>query len=181
MKNKKRLIIAIITIIIVVALGYYIYNNIDIQRNKEDEYQDYTPQEEISDEQLRQTKIILYFINSETGEIDTETRIIDANNLISNPYKELVEQLNKGPQSTKLTKAIQDGTVINDVALNGNTVVINVSAEFLNFQNDDNKFKIINTIVNTLTNLKEVENVRFLIDGNENEKIMDTYTKNKIQ
>ena len=101
--------------------------------------------------------------------------------MISNPYKELVEQLNKGPQSTKLTKAIPDGTVINDVALNGNTVVINVSAEFLNFQNDDNKFKIINTIVNTLTNLKEVENVRFLIDGNENEKIMDTYTKNKIQ
>ena len=37
--------------------------------------------------------------------------------------------------------------------------------------------KIINSIVNTLTNLKEVESVKFLINGEVNDKIADTYVK----
>ena len=63
MKRKK--IIAIITLILIILFSIFIYKNIKIE--KEDEYQNYTPQEEISEEQTRQTKITLYFANSETG------------------------------------------------------------------------------------------------------------------
>ena len=42
-----------------------------------------------------------------------------------------------------------------------------------------NKLKIINSIVNTLTNLKEINSVKFLINGEINDKISDTYIKNK--
>ena len=56
---------------------------------------------------------------------------------------------------------------------------INFSNEFLNYENEENKLKIINSIVNTLTNLKEINSVSFLINGEKNEKISEIYLKNK--
>ena len=64
---KKKKIIAIITLILILILAFFIYKNVSIEKNKNNEYQDYTPQEEISEEQTRQTKVILYFENIETG------------------------------------------------------------------------------------------------------------------
>ena len=75
MKRKK--LIAIITLILIIILGFLVYKNVSIEKNKEDKYQDYTPQEEISEEQNRQTKVTLYFQNIETGELDTEVKIMD--------------------------------------------------------------------------------------------------------
>ena len=176
-KNKKKIII-IITLILIILIAYFIYKNISIEK-QENDYQDYTPQEEISDEQLRQTKVLLYFTNIETGNLETEIKIVDANTLIKNPYKELIELLLKGPQSSNLKKIIPDGTVLHDVTLENSCAIVNVSNEFLNFENDENKLKMINSIVNTLTNLKEVDSIRFLINGEVNEKLSDTYVKNK--
>ena len=105
MKKNRKKIIAIITLILIIVLAIFIYNNISIEKNV-DEYQDYTPQEEISEEQMRQTKLILYFANSETGELESETQIIDANSLIKDPYRELINLLIKGPQSSNLKKLI---------------------------------------------------------------------------
>lgn len=180
MKKNKKKIIAIITILIIIIAGYFIYKNVSIEKmeNNVDEYQDYTPQEEISEEQLRQTKVILYFANSETGELETEIKIIDANTLIKNPYKELVSLLIKGPQSSNLKKIIPEGTILHDVTVENSCAIINVSNEFLNYESEENKMKIINSIVNTLTNLKEVKSVKFLINGEQNEKLAEEYVKN---
>lgn len=176
MKRKK--IIAIITAILIIALAFFVYKNVSIEKNKQDEYQDYIPQEEISEEQTRQTKVTLYFENIETGELETEIKIMDANALINSPEKELMNLLIKGPQSTNLKKLIPEGTFLHDVKLEKSCVVINVSNEFLNFENEENKLKIINSIVNTLTNLKEIDSVKFLINGEVNEKLPDIYVRN---
>ena len=177
MKSKKKIIT--ILVIILLAIGVFlIFNNIEIKK-VEDEYQNYTPQEEISEEQMRQTKVILYFENVETGELETETKIIDANLLIEKPYNQLFELLNKGPQSSNLKKLIPDGTILNDIIIENSCAIINVSNEFLNYENEENKLKLINSIVNTLTNLKEIDSVKFLIYGEENEKLPDFYLKNK--
>ena len=179
--KKKKIIIAIITLIIILIIGYLIFKNVSIEKigdNAED-YQDYTPEEEISDEQLRQTKLVLYFANAETGELETEIKIVDANTLLENPYKEMVSLLIKGPQSSNLKKLIPEGTNLHDVKLEGSCVVINLSNEFLNFENEDIKLKTINSIVNTLTNLKEVDSIKFLINGEENEALSETYVKSK--
>ena len=88
-----------------------------------------------------------------------------------------MQLLLKGPQSSSLEKIIPDGTVVHDVTVENRCATINVSNEFLNYENDENKMKIINSIVNTLTNLKEVESVKFLINGEVNDKIADTYVK----
>lgn len=176
--NRKR-IISIITIILIAVVVFLVYKNISIEKTENNEYQDYTPEEEISEEQMRQTKVILYFANAETGELETEIKIVDANTLIKNPYKQLVELLIKGPQSSNLKKIIPEGTLLHDVTLENSSAIVNVSNEFLNFENEEQKLKIINSIVNTLTNLKEVDSIRFLINGEANEKLADTYIKNK--
>ena len=176
-KRKKKLIIFIITIIVVIIVGCYIYKNISIEKNNVDEYQDYTPQEEITEEQMRQTKVILYFENTETGELDTEIKLIDAKDLIENPYKELINLLIKGPQSSNLKKLIPEGTIVHDVTVENSCAKINLSQEFLNYENEEQKLKIINSIVNTVTNLKEISSVKFLINGEENEQLKDVYVK----
>ena len=61
--KSKRMLGAIITIILIIIGIYFLFKNIEIKKI-ENEYQDYIPQEEISDEQSRQTKILLYFENS---------------------------------------------------------------------------------------------------------------------
>ena len=145
---KKKRVIAIIVFIIIIIMGFLIYKNVSIE-NKEDEYQDYVPEEEISEEQMRQTKVVLYFANNETGELETEIKVVDANTLIKNPEKQIMELLIKGPQSSSLKKLIPDGTVLNDIKIEESCAIINVSKEFLNYQNDEEKYNIINSIVNS--------------------------------
>lgn len=176
MKRKK--IVAIISLIFIIVLAFFVYKNVSIEKSQNDEYQDYTPQEEISEEQNRQTKVTLYFANAETGELETEIKIIDADTLINNPEKELMNLLIKGPQSSNLKKLIPEGTVLHDVKIDKSCAIVNVSNEFLNFENEENKLKIINSIVNTLTNLKEINSIKFLINGEENEKLQDIYVRN---
>ena len=173
MKRKK--IIAIIALILIILLVIFVLKNISI--NKNEDYEEYTPQEEISEEQTRQTKVTLYFENIETGELDKETKIVDANMLINNPEKELVNLLIKGPQSSNLKRIIPEGTVVHDIKIDKSCAIINVSSEFLNYENEENKLKAINSIVNTLTNLKEIDSIKFLINGEESEKLSDVYMK----
>ena len=174
---KRRKLIAIITFLLILMLAFFVYKNISIEKKK-DEYQDYTPQEEISEEQSRQTKVTLYFENIDTGELETEIKVMDANILINNPEEELINLLIKGPQSSNLKKLIPDGTVLHDIKIEKSCAIINVSNEFLNYENEENKLKIINSIVNTLTNLKEIKSIKFLINGENNEKLSDIYLKN---
>ena len=174
---KKKRIISIISLLLIILMVFIIYKNINIVKKENNEYQDYTPQEEISDEQAMQTKVILYFENIETGELDSEIRLIEANKLIKEPEKEIMNLLIKGPQSSNLKKLIPDGTVIHDINIKNSCAEINLSNEFLELGDEKNKLKIINSIVNTLTNLKEINSVKFLINGEINEKLPDTYVK----
>lgn len=175
--NKKK-IIAILTLILIILLGVVIYKNITIEKVKEDNNKDYTPQEEISEEQNRQTKVILFFENTETGELESEIKLVDSNKLINKPEKELINFLIKGPQSSNLKKIIPDGTVVHDVNVKNSCAEINFSTEFLEFGDEKNKLKIINSIVNTLINLKEINSVKFLINGEVNQMLDDVYMKN---
>ena len=83
MKNKKYFIIFIILFLIILIGGYYILR---IVKNKKEEniLQDYTPEQEITEEQNRQTIVSLYFINKETKQISPEARLIDITEIINN-------------------------------------------------------------------------------------------------
>ena len=62
MNNKKIVMYVSILILILIVLGagFLIYKN---NKKNKNQNQEYIPQEEITDEQLRQTIITLYFFN----------------------------------------------------------------------------------------------------------------------
>lgn len=176
--KKNKLIFIIILAIIIIAIIIFTVNKFGDNSKEKDEYQNYIPEEEISEQQARQTIVTLYFVNKETGKIDSEARLIDAVTLIDNPYQELVNLLISGPKNDKLNKIIPEGTKINSATRQGDCVIVDFSEEFLNcLENEENKNNAINSIVNTLTELNEVNSVKFLIDNNENENIKDTFIR----
>ena len=85
MKNKKifMYVSIIFIVLILLCVGYLIYNN--IKKNSDKIIYEYTPEEEITDEQLRQTVITLYFLNKDNYNISPEARQIDAKELLDNP------------------------------------------------------------------------------------------------
>ena len=175
--NRKKIIIIILLILGISALGgYLIFNK---TQNKEDENKieinDYTPQEEISEEQLRKTIISLYFNNIETNTLMPEARLIDVKILAKNPYEEIVNLLIEGPKSDKLEKTIPEGTKLNKAEIKGDVVYLDFSKEFIENHKggSEEESKTIYSIVNTLLELNEVNSVRILIDGEENKSFKD--------
>lgn len=138
--------------------------------NKNDEILDeYIPEVEISDEEFRKTVVTLYFEDETANKVSSEARIIDPKELLREPYTALIGMLLSGPKDSNLKSIIPDGTKVLGTTLNGSCVTVNLSKEFIEKAPDDvnRKCDMIYTIVNTLTELKEVESVKFLIDGEE--------------
>mgnify|MGYP004636292281 CR=1 FL=1 len=174
--NTKKILIILLIIGIIAIGGYLIFNK--IQNNKVEnqiEIKDYTPQEEISEEELRKTIISLYFNNKETNTLMPEARLIDVKILAKNPYEEIVNLLIKGPKSDKLEKVIPEGTILNEAEIIGNVVYLDFSKEFIENHKggSEEESKTIYSIVNTLLELNEVKSVRILINGEENKSFKD--------
>lgn len=171
MKKKEGILIIFILILLVLGISIFIFLN-----NKNKISEEYVPQEEISDEQLRQTIITLYFKNKENGEITSEARKADVSILIKDPYNYLINELINGPKNNKLEKLIPEEVKINSTKLEGDVLIVDLSKEFiLNAPQDkEEQIKIIKSIVNTVTELTEVNYIRILIDGEENKGFSDS-------
>lgn len=167
---KKVLIIIIVLIIIVIAITYFVKNI-----KKDDNYEEYEPEEEISEEQERQTMISLYFINKTTKEVEPEVRLIDVKELIADPYTIIINKLIEGPKNENHEKVIPEGTMLIGASMEGDVLKLNFSAEFVNNHKGgkEEEEKTIESIVNTATELTEVNSVRILINGEENQKFKD--------
>ena len=174
---KPKTIVLILVFVILCGAVWLVYVNLFDTEKQPDEVAnttEITPGEEMTEEQERQTMISLYYTNTETNSLMPEARVIDAKNLLENPYKTLLEYLIEAPKTEKLKSSIPEGTRINGAALSGNTVIIDLSKEFMSGQSEENVNLAINSIVNTLTELNEVSSIKVLIDGKENVKIEGT-------
>lgn len=168
-KKIKKVAVIIVLIILLVLLIWL------LTKDREVELIEYIPEEEITEEQSRQTMVKLYFKNKETGELDTETRIIDVKDLASNPYEVLVKMLIEGPKNNELERLIPEETNLNKVEFQKNVVVIDFFESFIkNHQGGlEEESKTIYSIVNTLTELTEVDGVKILINGEEGKAFLD--------
>lgn len=175
MKNKKIIMYTgiILIVIILLGVGYIIYNK--IKSNKEEILYEYIPEEEITSEQLRQTVITLYFLDSDTYELTPEARQIDAKELLDNPYEKLINLLIEGPKNEKLLKLIPENTKLNSAQVKDSILYIDFSEEFIKEQNlgKEQEELILKSIVNTVTELTEINKVAFLINGKENKGYPD--------
>lgn len=175
MNKKIILIIIILAILIGVGVWYFFF----FSKNNEQQVNEIIPEEEISEEQMRQTIVSLYFYNESAKSLASEGRLIDAKELVEDPYRKLMELLIEGPQNTSLSKTIPDGTRVNKAELKGETLYLDLSKEFIeNHQGGEEQESItIYSIVNTMTNLTEVNAVKILIDGKENQAFKDNKIK----
>ena len=169
--NKKIVIIIILILILVIGGWLFIKDRNSIKNT----ITEYKPQEEISDEQLRKTIVSLYFKNKNTNELVPEGRLIDVKLLLIEPYKTLMQFLIDGPKNEKLERLIPEGTVLNKVELKNDILYVDLSKEFIeNHESGEEKeSNTIYSIVNTMTQLTEVNAVKILIDGKENQGFKD--------
>ena len=92
MKNKKIIILFSVLFIVLVVGGYFVIQHMKNEKTNETT-QEYTPQEEISEEQSRQTIVTLYFQNKETEELMPEARMVDIKEMVNTPYDKLINLL----------------------------------------------------------------------------------------
>ena len=180
MLDWKRVIIILVFIILIIGIitgVYFIVKN----KNTEKEITEYTPQEEISEEQMRQTMVSLYFKN-DNGLIP-EARLIDVKELINNPYEKILNLLIQGPKNENLKKTIPEGTKINKIEKEGENLIIDFSSEFIekHIGGELEEKLTIQSIVKTVTELTEINGIKIKINGEENKEFMDSKIKfNKI-
>lgn len=178
MKNKKIIIIFSILLLVILIGGYI---GIKYAKEKQEEntvVEEYTPQEEISEDQLRQTIVSLYFQSKDTKEVLPEARLVDIKDIINDPCDKLINLLIEGPKNEKQERIIPENTKLLKIYMEGDCVTIDLSSEFLNYDKSDEKVKnnMIDSIVKTLTQLTEVNSVKILIDGNVNQEFGEVYT-----
>lgn len=168
---SKKIIIIIVLILILGIGGWFIFS----PKSEESGTNEYKPQEEISDEQLRQTIISLYFQGKNTDELIPEGRLIDVKLLLNEPYKTLMQFLIEGPKNEKSERLIPEGTVVNKMELKKDILYIDLSKEFVENHKGGEKLEsnTIYSIVNTMTQLTEVNGIKILIDGEENKEFKD--------
>ena len=169
--NKKLFkIIIIILFILIIIIGTYLFLH---KSNKEEN--EIKPQEEISDEQMRKTIVTIYYENKENKKLMPEGRMIDSKKLLSDPYTVLVNLLMEKPKNDKLQSTIPEGTRVLKTEIKGDIVYIDLSKEFID-KHEGGQEKELNTIysiVNTLTELNEVNGIKILINGKENKEFKD--------
>ena len=109
--------------------------------------------------------------------------MVDVIEILNSPYEKLVQLLIEGPKNDKLQSVIPEGTKLLKAEINGECVTLDFSAELLNYNKEVENMKqhLINSIANTLTELTEVNSVKILIDGNENNEFNEIYTRAKSE
>ncbi len=174
---NKKIIIGIVILVILIGVGvwYFLFYN----KNTEVVTNEIVPEEEISEEQMRQTIVSLYFFNETTQSLAPEGRLIDVKELLDNPYMKLMELLIQGPQNESLVATIPEGTKVNKAEVKGDILYLDLSKEFIDNHSggEEQESRTIYSIVNTMTNLTEVDAVKILIDGEENKAFNDNLIK----
>ena len=180
MENAKiKIIYGVIAAVIVVG-GIFVIKNLK-EANEENEtlVGDYTPEAEITEDQARQTIVSLYFPGKDSHELMPEARLVDVKELMNIPYEKIFNMLLEGPKNEKLECIIPENTKVLKTYLDKDCLVFDLSKDFLDFKKKKERAKenMINSIVNTLTELTEVNGVKFLIEGQENEEFKDIYVR----
>lgn len=171
MNKKVFWIIVVILILGIIGVGIYLF----LQNTPENNETEIQPQEEITQEQMRQTIVTLYYLNKETKELMPEGRMVDAKTLLTDPYTTLLELLMEIPKNEKLQSAIPEGTRVLKTELKGDMLYVDLSKEFIDNHSGglEAETTTVYAIVNTLTELNEVNSVKILINGKENQSFKD--------
>ncbi len=133
--------------------------------------------EEITGLKNEKVDIVLYFSRGQTGKLTAEKRRVDRAAVLENAEKTIINELIKGPSEKTDRATIPEGTKVLSVQRDSRTVTLNLSKEFENNHPGGSAAEMLTiySIVNSLTELKEVERVHFLIEGEKKSQFKGHY------
>ncbi|MHB8064417.1 MAG: GerMN domain-containing protein [Ruminiclostridium sp.] len=128
------------------------------------------------------TPIQLYFINESGNKLSPETRYIEnSDSSKGNAYLATVvlKELIKGPaKGSLLQTSIPQGTTVHaDVTIKDGSATVDLSKEFIDKHPGGKKQEQLTlySIVNTLTEIKDIKSVQFKIDGKVKKEFKGSY------
>lgn len=157
MGNSKLFITLLIVIVILfVWLGFLKSSKVETKNNE-------LQAEELSQDE---TKVLLYFLDNTYEKFVSEYRNVSIKDIKENMINTILEELIKGPVSNEFKSIIPKETKIKSVSQEGGKITVDFSKEFLS-ENDseEDKIKKIYSVVNTLTEVKEIEEVEIKVEG----------------
>ena len=114
----------------------------------------------------RELSVVLYFYNQDASYLEKETRRVSAS---SNETLEkyVVEELVAGPKDSKLSATLNKDSKLVSIQTKDGICFVNFTGDFVsqNTGSSAQETGAIYSIVNSLTELDEVNRVQFLIDG----------------
>lgn len=163
MKKYTKWIIPILSIVII---GFLIIA-FSKKETTTEEIVEYTPAEEISDEQLKRTKVTLYYLDQNTNTIIKDDALINSKDLIDEPSKAILNLYLKSTPLENSISPIAEGTKINKITISKNIAEIDFTPEFFNHNLTDKALeeKMLICIANTLCQLNEITGIKILING----------------
>lgn len=177
MKRKYMIFILIVFIVLIAVVVLFKSKLIQVEvannTNIVNQVNEVVPEQEITDEQLRTSKVKIYFEDGE-GMLVEETRDIDVKELMKDPYKILINFLIDGPQNSDSKKLMPEGTKLLGTERVGDVLTIDFSKEFIdNCEKDIKKQELlVKSILYTVVELREIESIKIVINGEEVEAFM---------
>lgn len=163
----KKIILILCVCVAIALLGYKIL----VQKQEK---------VEITEVPKLDGKIVLYFKGNEAMKLEKEYRNVSMKRIAENMAKTVVEELLKGPTNEELHSLIPVDTKLLNIESQENTVILDLSNEFIEKQEgESNALLAIYSIVNSLTEITEIEQVKFLINGKEMELFKDYFEFDK--
>ncbi len=146
MKNRKYVYLLLIIAVILLLVGLY-----QIRQNN----------------QLVESK--LYFATPDAMYLVPENRLVEKDQLYLNTIKELLV----GPENSELRKTVPDGVVVNSVSLDGKLATVDFNEALIekHWGGSSGELITIFSIVNTLTQFSEIEEVKITIAGETRETL----------
>lgn len=167
--NKKTKKIAAIIIISVIVISLVMLLYINLTGDKiENSQLEITPEEEISDNQLRETTVKLYYVG-ENNEMKEELRKIDSKDLVNDPYRTTMEMLLNKSKDEKLKTCIPENVKIKSLTKKGECLMIDLSEQFIENMEENVEIQglAISQIVNTMTQFTEINAIKISINGSD--------------
>lgn len=126
-----------------------------------------------------ETTLTLYFANKEGTKLVKETRNVHYSTNIS-MEKLIMEQLIEGPKKSSSMATVPSGTKIISVSVVDGVCYINLSDSFRNQNAEVNEEIVLYSIVNSLSEVKNVSKVQIAINGSTDGKLRYTYDLSKM-
>ncbi|NLM10057.1 MAG: GerMN domain-containing protein [Clostridiaceae bacterium] len=181
---KKTILITVLMITILLFAGCMKTTDKALKQLEEDEIRPVSSivlTEEDARKLNEKLPVTLYFSNQDGTRLINEIHYISMDEAKQGTEKlasVLVKELIKGPSNSELKSTIPEGASLRSpVKIEGRTAIVDMTKEFVDNHPGGKEAEemTIFSIVNTLTELKDIETVKFLINGKEQKEFKGNF------